>query len=52
MFNIPTEKGKYKDSKSAATIEEKEMSKQWEGKQDPWTEAKTMVRVEEEKSLW
>lgn len=30
-------------------MEEKEMSKQWEGKQDPWTNAKMVVRVEEDK---
>lgn len=45
--------GRHKDSKSAATIKEKEMSKQWERKQNPWTEPKTKVRVKGKvKRIW
>lgn len=49
FVNFPTDKERHKNLKSASVTEEKEMPKQWEGKQEPWTNAKTVVRAEKDK---
>lgn len=48
FINFPKRKTDIKIWKVCPS-EEKEISKQWEGKQDPWTNAKIVARVEKDK---